>query len=383
MLALFALPALLGLAFLINVFDDDDGDVNTAREVLTNRNEDPEDDRVVDDEPRPRDPVVSDPLPLPVLAVPDDVARFEGTNGADIIEARAAGGEIIAAGGADTVTGGEGDDRIAGRYGSDVIDARGGNDVVWGDQGNDRILLGAGADSGYGAIGDDTIFGQGGNDYITGDAGNDVLDGGDGNDRVRGGDGNDLIRMGAGDDSDVGYGYAGQGNDTVFAGAGNDSVQEGHGFDEVYGEAGNDFIRVDNEDSFGSDPQRAPDTVDGGAGDDTLQANDEDVLTGGTGADTFRISTDDNTNFGAAMITDFDTDEDVLEVSGFSANPDIYAYTLAYDADRDAVILTQTERDLSPEELADLPTVELAQLSGLTASDIPNVELIIPESTRG
>ena len=66
MLALFALPALLGLGLIFNIIDDDS------------------------QEDRPEDP----PEPPDTLFVPDDVESFRGSDGDDIIVARDDGGFI-------------------------------------------------------------------------------------------------------------------------------------------------------------------------------------------------------------------------------------------------------------------------------------------------
>ncbi|MBN9099031.1 MAG: hypothetical protein J0I49_13090 [Pseudonocardia sp.] len=95
--------------------------------------------------------------------------------------------------------------------------------------------------------GDDVVDGAGGDDCILGGDGNDVLRGGTGADEISGGAGNDVIDGGAGDDITTG----GAGRDVLTAGAGNDTVNVADG--EV-------------------------DTVDCGAGVDTVVADRTDVL---------------------------------------------------------------------------------------------------------
>jgi hypothetical protein len=97
------------------------------------------------------------------------------------------------------------------------------------------------------AGGDDVVDGAGGDDCILGGDGNDVLRGGTGADEISGGAGNDVIDGGAGDDITTG----GAGRDVLTAGAGNDTVNVADG--EV-------------------------DTVDCGAGVDTVVADRTDVL---------------------------------------------------------------------------------------------------------
>ncbi|WP_262692959.1 beta strand repeat-containing protein [Kordiimonas aestuarii] len=110
--------------------------------------------------------------------------------------------------------------------------------------------------------GNDHVFALGGNDRVGGGAGDDTLEGGDGNDSLCGSEGSDSLLGGAGDD-------------TLYGGVGDD-------------------VAI------------------GGAGDDVLWAGaDDDMLTGGVGADQFI--------FGAVsgndMITDFDVDDDTLNLT--------------------------------------------------------------------
>lgn len=105
----------------------------------------------------------------------------------------------------------------------------------------------------------DTLNGSAGSDFLHGAAGNDTIDGGAGQDLVYGGDGNDTVRGGLGND----YVFGNDGDDQLFGGDGNDYLVGGTGIDTLRGEAGNDFLLFD--------PQ---DTLDGGAGIDTIYLND-------------------------------------------------------------------------------------------------------------
>ena len=131
-----------------------------------------------------------------------------------------------------------------------------------------------------GDAGDDTIDAQGGSDTVFGDAGDDTLSGGEGRDIIRGGSGDDTIR--GNDDGDILLGDSGE--DTIYGGEGNDLVVGGSGNDTLYGDAGDD-------------------TLVGGLGDDSL--------TGGTGSDTFVFTA----NTGSDTITDFDKDNDTIDLS--------------------------------------------------------------------
>ncbi len=142
-----------------------------------------------------------------------------------------------------------------------------------------------GDDDLHGGAGDDLIFGQGGNDNITG---------GDGADTVYGGDGDDVIdTSGAsgGNLPDRGFaGYPSLGippipadpdifddRDTVDGGAGDDTIITGDDEDIIDGGSGNDTIDGGLDD----------DTIDGGAGDDFIVGGEgSDSIQGGSGDDT-------------------------------------------------------------------------------------------------
>jgi Tol biopolymer transport system component len=87
---------------------------------------------------------------------------------------------------------------------------------------------------------------------------NDVLNGGKGNDALSGGAGNDKLSGGAG-------------NDTLDGGKGNDQLNGGTGVDKLLGGAGND--KLNSKDG-------KKDTVDCGAGKDTVTADKADKLRG-------------------------------------------------------------------------------------------------------
>ncbi len=74
------------------------------------------------------------------------------------------------------------------------------NLTVTGKGGNDTITTGSGADIIDGGTGDDTITSNGGNDIIIGGNGDDIISAGAGADMIRGGEGSDSIAAGDGDD---------------------------------------------------------------------------------------------------------------------------------------------------------------------------------------
>jgi Ca2+-binding RTX toxin-like protein len=104
----------------------------------------------------------------------------------------------------------------------------------------------------------DRLTGAGGVDSLFGGAGDDCLDGGAGNDWISGGDGADDLKGGIG-------------NDTIYGGAGNDKIDGGKGVNAVSAGAGNDTIKAKN---------RKRETIDCGAGRDTVTADKTDKLKG-------------------------------------------------------------------------------------------------------
>jgi Ca2+-binding RTX toxin-like protein len=222
--------------------------------------------------------------------------------------------------------------------GGDTIYAGAGKDIVYAGGGNDLIYMDAGADKIYGGSGIDTIsyanetskiianintqdgtdasgardslssienvIGSDFADTITGSREDNVLDGGAGDDKIFGHLGNDIINSGDGDD--FVYGDlksqtnedgadtidAGAGNDTVLGqggddiidgGADNDRLIGGGGDDIVVGGTGDDLIYGDSEANQLSD---GSDTLYGGDGDDSLfGSSGDDYLNGEAGRD--------------------------------------------------------------------------------------------------
>ena len=185
---------------------------------------------------------------------------------------------------------GIGGETLIGTDNNDLITGRQGDDVLIGKLGNDTLV---------GGLGNDLLYGNQGEDLLNGNQGNDSLYGGKGNDIVRGGKDNDLVLGDSGDDILFGD----MGNDTVYGGKGNDVVHGGKDDDLVSGDLGNDTL-------FGD---MGNDTVSGGAGDDLLNGGlGNDSLIGGDGRDRFVL----NSGAGVDTITDFQTGQDLLGLSG-------------------------------------------------------------------
>jgi Ca2+-binding RTX toxin-like protein len=188
--------------------------------------------------------------------------------------------------------------------GADTVTAAG--------SGDDTIFGGTGSDSLLGNDGNDSIYGEGDNDTIYGGAGNDILTSGSGeNDSLYGGDDDDSLTV-----DGVGRAEGGNGNDNIqtsgtvsaFGGEGNDTVTS-FGFDTIFGGTGNDSLNAAfsglgltmNGDA-GNDTLQgssADDMLYGGDNDDVINSNDgTDQVFGGDGADV--ITTFRGTVFGGA-----------------------------------------------------------------------------------
>lgn len=218
--------------------------------------------------------------------------------------------------------------------GTPVITGEGPVHVVAGGEGADEITLGDTPAYAFGGGGDDTITAGEGASALFGGAGADVLVTGNTDGWADGGDGDDTISGGAGDDRLWGGAHgagdsAVQDDDTIDGGAGDDEIAGGYGADVLSGGAGDDVIdhlgRVEEELSaqrheFGWHIDNDADTLDGGAGNDTLIMDRADNATGGEGYDTFWVYFDGTSGSGAAEVGDFTPGEDFLRIT---LNPDI------------------------------------------------------------
>ncbi|MDZ4843388.1 MAG: calcium-binding protein [Hyphomicrobium aestuarii] len=227
---------------------------------------------------------------------------------------------------ADTLTGDGAINVLEGGKGDDRIDGDAGNDVLNGGDGNDTISGGEGSDKIDGGIGDDRIDGDAGNDALNGGDGNDTITGGEGADKIDGGNGADAIDGGVGVD-EVSYatssasvqatlvvgavstGGSAEGDTLVsiekLIGSSFDDKLTGNGRSNILdGGAGNDVL----------DGGLGVDILLGGAGNDTLIGGaGNDVMSGGDGSDIFALIG----KFGVDQITDFNVDEDKLDMTSF------------------------------------------------------------------
>ncbi len=274
----------------------------------------------------------------------EDGISVDSADGDDILETT---GETV------SIIGGAGDDSIYAEGLDNFIQSGGGDDLIYAAGG--EIDLGKGDDSARITILNPT------SNFTIGDA------------TVHGGAGNDTISSGGGDSMSTIYGDAGDDNLGLY---GDGSVgRGGNGADFLgvrngatgYGGAGDDHLQVDS----GS-------RAFGGGGDDLFQIwnflHDDAgpaVITLGEGNDTVEVAAR-NASRGEAddiylRITDFDPDEDVLQVgtynSGKVASIEIVE---ADDGSHTDVRVTYKESNLTP----GIAVIRLDGTPGLTTDQI-------------
>lgn len=249
----------------------------------------------------------------------DFKAAVDGTAGNDLMNVgytdaqgdavSASHDDIMAGAGNDTVNSGAGNDFINAGDGNDVVSAGDGNDRLRGGAGNDSLSGDAGADTLEGGTGDDTLIGGDGADSLLGESGNDLLNGGLGADSMWGGDGADRFFGGAGDSILGGEGgtdadtlFVEYGSGVVYGGGNNEAgtvnlasggtlsfaeIETIRFIGMVDGSAGNDVMGIGFTDSDGDVMADGADRIDGGAGDDNINAGGgNDTIFGGSGNDT-------------------------------------------------------------------------------------------------
>ncbi|MDP3302467.1 MAG: calcium-binding protein [Sulfuricurvum sp.] len=232
----------------------------------------------------------------------------------------------------DNVDGGDDDDHLDGGNGDDDIDGGDGDDHLDGGVGKDKLTGGAGIDTLNGGDGDDHLDGEDGDDHLDGGVGKDKLTGGAGMDTLNGGDSDDDLKGGDGDD----YLDGGLGNDKMAGGFGDDTYYlnsvkdkaiesdgQGSGIDTVYTTV-SITKAINNIENFSA---AGTDSIDilGNKLDNTLIGNDgmnflnggvgNDILTGGLGNDTFEFSTKLKGSTNVDTITDFSSNDDIIELS--------------------------------------------------------------------
>ena len=237
----------------------------------------------------------------------DQITTLNG-NYVDLLYGNDGNDTLSAGGGNDVLDGGAGDDTLDGGTGD-------GHDTLWGGSGNDLLLGGAGDDvlwadssAGEGNIvyGNDVLYGGAGNDYLVGDSDRGLDEEVplfvESNDLLFGGDGDDLI-------------FDSGGNNTLDGGAGNDSLQAyGAGNDILIGGEGDDFLAAFAGDKY-LDGGVGLDTMYGGDGDDTLISEDTDAFVYGLRGIDFGIF--DRSTLASNFVFDLDSQIIVDNSSGF------------------------------------------------------------------
>ena len=217
---------------------------------------------------------------------------------------------VICGGGNDDVDAGLGNDRITGGAGNDCLAGNGGADYIDAGAGDD--FAGGDANEYYADIADHGI-GPDGNDTVLGGDGNDILDGGGGTDSVVGAAGDDVVFNGENYDPGGQHAVLSNGTLTVTGRDVADSIVVTATSDAVVVAIGSDGYRVAEKkfpagsikhlviDGRGGDdyiplPYQwmiAPPTVSvsGGAGNDGLSGSDSpaETLNGGDGNDDIRV----------------------------------------------------------------------------------------------
>jgi hypothetical protein len=226
---------------------------------------------------------------LEIQIGPDRQATVYGDKGDDVIDAHASASKVVAFAGPgdDVVSTGPGADALIGEAGSDRLRSGAGNDSLDGDDvdtafvkppdgGDDDLDGGAGDDLFYNYVGADVMSGGAGFDTVSYgfQAGPVVVDLG-ASGPVNGGATDGHADVISGIEGLRGTHYAdelsGDGADNVIEGySGDDRITGGAGADRLFAHAGDDH--VDSDDGVA-------DTVDCGAGLDTLISDPLDVLT--------------------------------------------------------------------------------------------------------
>ncbi|WP_424099579.1 calcium-binding protein [Moorena producens] len=160
---------------------------------------------------------------------------------------------------------------------------------IFGGRSNDILVSRATSATFNGGKGSDILTSISGNNSFSGGEDDDILLGGIGNDTLDGGEGNDIIAGISGDDS-------------ISGGLGDDTLTGGSIFVSKEGNSTTIFV----SDTSGID------TLSGGEGADRLLLGGKSQFVG----ETTVIQYDEAGNDDYALITDFDTTEDVIQLGG-------------------------------------------------------------------
>jgi hypothetical protein len=190
--------------------------------------------------------------------------------------------------GAESVTGASGDTLTGGTGNNQFIDATLGAETVYGGTGGSETIWGGAQTSIQGGSGgNETIVGAAGTTITGGSGGDEFINGYKGGQTITGCSGGNETIWGSssGNPADTIHGGTG-GNETIAGGAG-DSITGGSGGDEfINGYGGGQSITGGsggNETIWGSSSGNPADTIQGGAGNETIVGGTGDTITGGSG----------------------------------------------------------------------------------------------------
>ena len=234
----------------------------------------------------------------------NDLIDFTDHTGNFSLSGQDGNDHLIGGNGNNTLMGNAGDDTLEGNAGNDRLDGGPGNDSMFGDGGIDTFAEDAtanGADDMFGGPQRDTVdygmrtvavnvtLGAGTDDDGEAGEGDNVAadvenaEGGDGDDTLVGTAGQNRLTGGLGNDSLSG----GANRDFLFGGEGNDTVNGDAGADDLHGEGGDDilvgdpaavdrFFGGDGNDQITGNTDGRVEPVNCGAGEDTVEPNEED-----------------------------------------------------------------------------------------------------------
>ncbi|MEG4559217.1 cadherin-like domain-containing protein [Microcoleus sp. F6_C1] len=258
------------------------------------------------------------------LNVEQNVFKFGGTTAPQVIVGSATlDNDIEGSDGDDDITAGKGKDKIIGGKGKDKIKGGDGDDDIDGGDDDDDIEVSLGKNKIKGGKGKDKIKGGDDDDDIDGGDDDDDIVGGKGKNKIKGGSGKDKIQ-GGDDDDDI---DGGDDDDDIVGGKGKNTLKGGLGKDKIQGDDDDDDIDGgdDDDDIIGG---KGKNKLKGGLGNDKVQGGDDDdeiegglgtnTLIGGAGKDRFIYRTsrqEIQTVVEADFITDFNVDDDLLELS--------------------------------------------------------------------
>ncbi len=227
------------------------------------------------------------------------------------------------------INGTEDPDSISGTGASEIILASDGADTVDGGGGDDQIS---------GGDGEDQLTGGAGDDVLAGDEDDDTLrDGGGGYNQMFGGQGNDtLVDSGISTDSQRGGGY-------LDGGVGNDVIEAQNGQFEIFGGSGDDDHPTGGDDRITLLNARSTSTIDAGDGDDVILTSATATATifirAGEGADRVEVQ-----SLRGQYIVSLDAGRDTLALSstngGFRAADTIRVADFRTGADGDRLDLS-------------------------------------------